>query len=148
MGYTVKAAPDLVAFGISAIGEVDGAYVQNQKKLSDYYRALDADEYPVEKGFVLDDDDRLRRTVIHSLMCNFELDLDMVKERFGVDFDTYFAAENRELAETVDADFYERDGGKMRILPKGQLFIRNIVMVYDRYLKQASGKKPIFSRTV
>ncbi len=148
MGYTVKAAPDLVAFGISAIGEVDGAYVQNVKKLSDYYRALDADEYPVEKGFVLDDDDRLRRTVIHSLMCNFELDLDMVKERFGVDFDTYFAAENRELAETVDADFYERDGRKMRILPKGQLFIRNIVMVYDRYLKQASGKKPIFSRTV
>ena len=36
----------------------------------------------------------------------------------------------------------------MVITPMGQLFIRNIVMVFDRYLKNMSQDKPIFSRTV
>ena len=41
MGYTVQAAPDLVAFGVSGIGDVAGAFAQNEKKLARYYRALD-----------------------------------------------------------------------------------------------------------
>jgi len=41
MGYTVQPAPDMVAFGISGIGEVRGAFFQNEKKLSSYYAALD-----------------------------------------------------------------------------------------------------------
>jgi oxygen-independent coproporphyrinogen-3 oxidase len=148
MGYTVKAAPDMVAFGVSGIGEVDGAYVQNVKKLSDYYRAVGADVFPVEKGFILDQDDYLRRFVIHSLMCNFELDFGQVEKRFQVKYDEYFQAEDRELRETIEPEFFERTDEKLIITPMGQLFIRNIVMVYDRYLKNMSQDKPIFSRTV
>lgn len=148
MGYTVKAAPDMVGFGISAIGDVGGAYVQNAKKLSEYYPALDAGRFPVEKGCVLSDDDMLRRYVIHSLMCNFELDVDVVKARFGVDFDSYFAEELAELDRTIDAGFYERRGEKMVVLPLGQLFVRNVVMPFDKYLKQTPKDKPLFSRTV
>ena len=148
MGYTVKAAPDMVGFGISAIGDVGGAYVQNAKKLSEYYPALDAGRFPVEKGCVLSDDDMLRRYVIHSLMCNFELDVDVVKARFGVDFDRYFAEELAELDRTIDPGFYERRGEKMVVLPLGQLFVRNVVMPFDKYLKQTPKDKPLFSRTV
>jgi len=148
MGYTVKAAPDMVAFGVSGIGEVAGAYVQNAKKLSDYYKALDAGRFPIEKGFVLDDDDRIRRYVIHSLMCNFELDFAALRERFEVEYETYFSEEDRELRDTIEPDFIERGGGKLTITPSGQLFIRNIVMVFDRYLKNMPGDKPVFSRTV
>ena len=36
MGYTVQAAPDVIGCGLSAIGDVAGAYVQNHKRLSDY----------------------------------------------------------------------------------------------------------------
>ncbi len=148
MGYTVKAAPDMVAFGVSGIGEVDGAYVQNVKKLSDYYRMVGEGVYPVEKGFILDKDDYVRRFVIHSLMCNFELEFAQVEERFGVDYHEYFADEDRELTETIEPSFFERRDDRLVILPLGQLFIRNIVMVYDRYLKTMSKDKPIFSRTV
>ncbi len=148
MGYTVKAAPDMVGFGISAIGDVGGAYVQNAKKLSEYYPALDAGRLPVEKGCLLSDDDMLRRYVIHSLMCNFELDVDVVKARFGVEFDRYFAEELAELDRTIDPGFYERRGEKMVVLPLGQLFVRNVVMPFDKYLKQTPRDKPLFSRTV
>ncbi len=148
MGYTVKAAPDMVAFGISGIGDVAGAYVQNAKKLSTYYEALDAGTFPVEKGFPISEDDRLRRFVIHSLMCNFELDLDQVAGRFGVDYDAYFAGEEKELEASLDPGFRERRGNRIVVLPLGQLFIRNLVMAYDKYLKRTPPDKPIFSRTV
>ena len=148
MGYTVKAAPDMVGFGISAIGDVGGAYVQNVKKLSEYYPALEAGRFPVEKGFLLSEDDMLRRHVIHSLMCNFELDVAAVEERFGVEFDRYFAEELAELERSVDPGFYERRGRKMAVLPLGQLFVRNLVMPFDKYLKSAPKDKHLFSRTV
>src|SRR5437870_5225909 len=50
MGYTVQSAQDMVAFGISGIGDVDGAFVQNHKKLPPYYQAVREGRLPVERG--------------------------------------------------------------------------------------------------
>ena len=38
MGYTTRPAPDMIGFGVSAIGDVAGAFAQNTKKLSAYYQ--------------------------------------------------------------------------------------------------------------
>jgi oxygen-independent coproporphyrinogen-3 oxidase len=147
MGYTVRPGTDLIAFGISGIGEVDGAFVQNAKKLSDYYRLLEEGKLPVDRGYVLDDDDRIRRFVILSLMCNFEVDLTQLHNRFGIDYDTYFAREIRKLEETIEPGFYAREDGKLTITPLGRIFIRNICMVFDRNLEEAA-TKPLYSRTI
>jgi hypothetical protein len=40
MGYTTRLATDLVGVGVSAIGDVRGAYAQNHKKLPAYYAAV------------------------------------------------------------------------------------------------------------
>jgi oxygen-independent coproporphyrinogen-3 oxidase len=148
MGYTVRAAPDLVAFGVSGIGEVAGAFAQNAKKLSDYYRLLEEGRLPVERGYVLDEDDHIRRYVILSLMCNFELDTAVLRERFGVEYAEYFRAEDERLSSTIEPGFYERRNGKIHVTPLGQIFIRNICMVYDRYLGSGESGKPIYSRTI
>jgi oxygen-independent coproporphyrinogen-3 oxidase len=147
MGYTVRQGSDLVGFGVSGIGEVGGAFVQNVKKLSDYYRLLDENVLPVDRGYVLDDDDRVRRFVILSLMCNFELDIDELRSRFGIDFDTYFANEVSTLSSTVEPGFLKRDPSKLIVTDIGSVFIRNICMVFDRYLG-APKALPIYSRTV
>ena len=147
MGYTVHQGTDLLAFGVSGIGEVGGAFVQNVKKLSDYYRLLDADRLPVDRGYVLNDDDRIRRFVILSLMCNFELDLGELRSRFGIDFDTYFASEILKLDASAEPGFLERTPAKLTVTPMGSVFIRNICMAFDRYLG-ASAAQPIYSRTV
>ena len=46
---------------MSAIGDVAGAFAQNTKKLSTYYAALDAGRFPIERGYLLDADDLIRR---------------------------------------------------------------------------------------
>ena len=84
MGYTVQSARDMVALGVSAIGDVQGTFVQNTKKLNEYYAALDEGRFPIERGYALDRDDEIRRHVITELMCNGYLDVADVERRFGI----------------------------------------------------------------
>jgi oxygen-independent coproporphyrinogen III oxidase len=149
MGYTVRPAPDMVGAGVSSIGDVAGAFAQNVKKLSTYYEALDGGRFPVERGYRLSPDDQVRRHVITQLMCNFHLDGADVGRRFAIDFPAYFARELAELREGPVRDgFLEMDGVRLDLTAKGRLFVRNVCMVFDRYLREKKTEKPVFSRTV
>ena len=149
MGYTTRPAPDMVGVGVSAIGDVAGAFAQSTKKLSSYYTALDAGLFPIERGYALDDDDMLRRHVITQLMCNFRLERAAVEARFGIDFAEYFAVELEELAAgPVTHGFLEMDDDRLIVTPTGRLFVRNVCMSFDRYLRKKSDEKPVFSRTI
>ena len=150
MGYTTRPAPDMVAAGVSGIGDVRGAFTQNTKKLSTYYQAIDAGRFPIERGYVLDADDRLRRHVITTLMCNFRVDIPSVESQFGVRFADYFAREVSELAEGAARDgFVHATDGCIEVTPIGRMFVRNVAMVFDRHLREkAHDTRPVFSRTV
>ncbi len=151
MGYTVKTAPDMIGFGVSSIGDVSGAYAQNTKKLSVYYRDLEAGRLPVERGYRLSDDDQVRRFVITRIMCNAHLDTRAVEERFGIDFGRYFATEIDELRAPgglVEQGFLSVEPDALDLQPLGRLFVRNVAMVFDRYLRDKKTDKPVFSRTV
>jgi oxygen-independent coproporphyrinogen-3 oxidase len=152
MGYTVQSAGDMVAVGISGIGDVEGAFVQNLKKLPEYYAAIDAGRFPVERGYALDGDDLVRRHVITQLMCNLHLDVAEVEQRFGISFADTFATE---LAELTGADSPQTHGlvtvtpESIDVTARGRLFVRNVAMIFDRYLRaRSAGEKPVFSRTV
>jgi len=97
MGYTVKAGTDMVGLGVSAIGDVQGSYAQNRRKLAGYYQSLDAARFPIERGYLLARDDRIRRDVITRIMCNFVVKTAEVERRFGIHFNNYFAPELRRL---------------------------------------------------
>jgi oxygen-independent coproporphyrinogen-3 oxidase len=150
MGYTTRPAPDSVALGLSAISDVSGAFAQNHKSLARYYEAIDAGRLPTERGYALDEDDKVRRFVITELMCNFRLDAAQVQQRFGVVLSEYFAGELSQLADVNGpvADgllVIGRDG--LTVTTRGRLFVRNICMVFDRYLA-AHKDRPVFSRTI
>ncbi len=150
MGYTTRPAPDMLAAGVSGIGDVGGAFAQNTKKLSEYYSAIDGGRFPIERGYRLDRDDHIRRFVITNLMCNFRVERREVDARFSVEFDRYFEAELSELTESAVADgFVTVDGDAVTVTPLGRLFVRNVAMVFDRHLRaRTAGATPVFSRTV
>jgi len=150
MGYTTRPAVDMVACGVSGIGDVSGAFAQNVKKLSTYYEALDAGRFPIERGYRLDADDRVRRDVIANLMCNFHVDVAATEARHGIDFGAYFALEIDELRSGAEADGFVTIGQSgIDVTGLGRLFVRNVAMVFDRHLREkVKGDKPVFSRTV
>jgi oxygen-independent coproporphyrinogen III oxidase len=149
MGYTTHPARDFVGFGVSSIGDLGGAFAQNTKKLNRYKDALDRGLPPIERGFERSPDDEVRRDVIQSLMCNFYLDIRAIERRYGLVFETYFQDSLRELDEGPGSHgFVTRTPDAIEVTELGRLFVRNICMAFDAYLKRHEGEKPIFSRTV
>ena len=148
MGYSVMPAPDMIATGVSGIGEVGYGFFQNRKKLSTYYADLDAGHLPVARGYTLDEDDRIRQRVIHELMCNFRVDRSEVEHAFSIDFADYFASELDALRPLEDAGFVSVTDTEVRVTSAGRLFVRNACMEFDRYLHRPKSEAPVFSRTV
>ncbi len=151
MGYTVKMGSDMLGVGVSSIGDVRGSFAQNVKKLSTYYQALSSGRLPIERGYRLDADDRIRRDVIARIMCNFYLDRAEVERRHAIRLDVYFARELEELSAPdgpVSHGFLEIRPDGLEVVGNGRLFVRNIAMVFDRYLRAKKTDKPVFSRTV
>ena len=151
MGYTTRPASDMLGVGVSAIGDVRGAFAQNHKKLPPYYSAIDRGEFPIERGYALSDDDLVRRYVITELMCNFRLDAWALREKFGVDLARYFAAELGRLTASggpTDDGFVIAGADGIDVTPAGRLFVRNICMTFDTYLPAHQSGRPVFSRTI
>jgi oxygen-independent coproporphyrinogen-3 oxidase len=151
MGYTVKKGGDMLGAGISAIGDLQDSFAQNVKKLSAYYEALDAGRFPIERGYHLDRDDVIRRDVIAKLMCNFHLNRGEIEKIYGIEFGSYFRQELEELAASdgpVAHGFLEIDSDSLEVVGNGRLFVRNICMTFDRYLRERESDGPTFSRTI
>jgi oxygen-independent coproporphyrinogen-3 oxidase len=135
-GYSTHADCDLVAMGSTSISKVGDSYSQNEKQLEGYYARIDKGELPVFRGVELDADDRLRREVINQLICHFALDIQALEREWGIRFLDYFGAEQDELRRMQDDGLLEQDDSHITILPAGRLLVRNICMVFDRYLRE------------
>ena len=142
-GFSSHAECDLVAMGITAIGNLGDCYSQNVRDIDTYYERLRGGRLPVYRGILLSEDDRLRRRVIADLICHGRVD----KRAVVRDFDAYFADELGELAPMKADGLVEDDGRCIRVLAPGRLLIRNICMVFDRYLRRES-RPERFSRAI
>lgn len=137
-GYSTHADCDLVGLGVSAIGKVGAAYAQNHKRLADYYRAIDEEQLPVERGIALTVDDETRRDVIQRIMCQGAVEFVEVEQRYELNFAAYFAREFAALRPMIDDGLVTLDQQALTVTPKGFLLLRNIAMVFDAWLPQSS----------
>ncbi len=145
-GYSTHANTDLIGLGVTAIGMVGDSYSQNVKTLEEYYARVDDGRLPVWRGLALDADDRLRRTIITQLICHFDLRLRAVERVYGIVFAEYFATELAELRGMEQDGLLSLEDGVLRILPAGRLLIRNVCMVFDKYLRQKQAQR--FSKVI
>lgn len=137
MGYTVQAGPDLLGFGVTAIGDVDGALVQNSMKLSRYHKAIKQGRLPTERGLLRTEPDRLRGRVISDLMCRHRVVKAEIEQAFGEDFDAYFGSERQQLAAMQADGLLVETPDAVELTELGRPFVRNIAMVFDAYTKAA-----------
>lgn len=144
-GYSTHADCDLIGLGITSIGRVGDAYIQNVKDLADYKAKISSGHLPVFKGLELTADDKLRRAVITQLICHFELNFQNIEQAYPIQFKQYFAAELANLEAMAADRLLELDANDIKILPAGRLLIRNICMVFDRYLAE---KQRQFSKLI
>ena len=99
------------------------------------------------RGIKLDDDDRLRRDVISRLICHFYIKYSEIEEDHHIDFQDYFYNELISLHEMEKHGLLGLNEDGISILPRGRLLIRNICMVFDKYLRSGAGKG-IYSKVI
>jgi oxygen-independent coproporphyrinogen-3 oxidase len=145
----VRPADDTVAFGMTSISDVGGAYAQNAHKLKDWGDLVAAGTLPVQRGAAVSADDVLRRFAINRVMCLFRLDLREIEQKFGAEARRALQPSLAGLRELEDDGLVTFDGDLLRVTPLGRLLVRNVAMLFDAYLpRHARDKQPTFSRTV
>jgi oxygen-independent coproporphyrinogen-3 oxidase len=149
MGYSTRAGSELLPLGVSAIGEMDGAYFQNEPELFAWQQRVADTGAGVVKGHRLSAEDLLRRAIIMELMCRGELHFGAWSERLGVEFAQRFATELAELPALAQDGLIELDAGGLRVTRLGQAFLRNVAVVFDAYWRRrAEAPQRAFSRTL
>ncbi len=138
-GYSTCADTDIIGFGITAISKVGDSYLQNVRDIDEYESMIMQGKKPVFRGILLDEDDLLRREVILALICNFRLDYEQIEEQCRVNFKKYFSAELDRLSIMEQDGLTELDTERMTVTPAGRLLIRNICMVFDKYIDETVG---------
>ncbi len=145
-GYSTFSNCDLFGFGLSSISQVGDSYSQNIKTKDEYYEALDAGKLPTTRGVELTRDDIIRRDVITEIMCNMTIHWEKISQKYSIDARDYFADAIAKLQPMHDDGLLSLTETGFDVRPPGRLLIRNIAMLFDAYLPQAS--KNTFSKVI
>ena len=146
-GYTPLREIDILGFGISAISQTESIYAQNLKGLPEYQLRVDNGLLATERGYRLNDAERMRRDLIMTLMCDLALDMAAFGTQWGLDFAGVFAPELAALTPLQDDGLVRVQGGRIEVTDLGRVFLRNIAMIFDATLPQAAQSGPRYSKT-
>jgi len=148
-GYTTKAGADLYGMGITAISGIQETYAQNYRDIPSWEKSVNEHGVATMRGYHLSQDDVIRREVISRLLCHTVIVKDEISNKFGIDFDEYFAPELERLRMPQEDGLVVINDKEIRTAWLGRIFIRNLAMVFDPYLeKQQLAARPLFSKTL
>jgi len=147
MGYTVKPADEFIGLGLTSIGYIENTFTQNQHILHKYYASLNSNHLPIAKGKILMEDDLIRQWVITSLMCHFKINKKVFFENFKKNFDSYFYHEQKHINDCIENGLMTIMESTLNVTELGKIFIRNMCMGFDNYLKEGT-QQPRFSKTI
>ncbi len=143
MGYTTLPDVDVIGLGMSAITELHAGYFQQKTKLAAWWKAAEAGKSTLEKGLLFTEEDRLRKDVIHRIMCNMVVDWTAVASRWKIDPLDHFADGIAELKPLVDLGLVELTPDRLLVTEDGRLLVRRIASAFDAYLPHGDGDKTV-----
>ncbi|MDF2438682.1 MAG: hemN [Bacteroidota bacterium] len=143
MGYTTSHTQLLVGLGVSSISDSWNGFIQNEKKVEDYYKRIEKGEFPFFKGHCLSQEDLYIRQHILNLMCKSETSW----KAEAHNFDSLY--EGLERLEEMESDgLVVINDGSLSVTPKGKPFLRNVCMAFDAKLWSKQPKAQLFSAAV
>ena len=142
-GYcTRETTGQVYAFGASSISQLDSAYIQNIKNAAQYINSIEKNNLAVLRGYEVNNDQKIVRDTINSIMCNYYLDLSEIaiknncsKDKVSevIDFDP------SKFDDFISDNLMKIEDSKLIVFEKGRLFTRNIAMRFDPLINQKVG---------
>ena len=141
MGYVDKKSNILIGLGPSSISDSGISFIQNQKELKSYKRAILEENVAIETGHTQNQVDLEIQHIIQELMCNNEIslkNLPVIPHHENI---------REELSEFEKDQLLERTDVGFRVTTLGKAFTRNIAMTFDYYLREKQSDRK-FSQTI
>ncbi|MDD5688013.1 MAG: oxygen-independent coproporphyrinogen III oxidase [Elusimicrobia bacterium] len=137
LGYTVGRYSDIIGLGSGSASTITSEYYfQNVYPLADYETDITKGKFPIYRGYKLNNDDIIRRDVIHNLRTYFSVDFDEIEKRYDIDYQEYFNKEITMLDEFIK-DGLLNISEKMIVLTElGKHFTAQVCRVFDKYAKR------------
>lgn len=142
-GYSLSLAVDMIGLGVTSIGFLENTYFQNKKTIAEYGEAIVRGELPVDRGYVLHEQDLLRYWVIQKMMCHFAVDKKEFRNRFNISFDHYFHKERKEIERLIHEGLVDEREDFLMATSTGRLFVRLVAAVFDAYITSKNYSKAI-----
>ena len=142
-GYCTRATTGQVyGFGASSISQLDSAYSQNIKTTSQYIENIENNNLAVLRGYSLNDNEKIVRYIINSIMCNYYVDLHQVANYFGrsiYDIKKVIQFSESNFSDFISDGLIDINKDVITIHKKGRLFTRNISMRFDPLINNNVG---------
>ena len=143
MGYTAGKTKLMIGLGMSSISDSWYAFAQNEKRVEDYVKRVNAGKLPVFRGHLLSKEDLLVRQHILNLMCNLETSWE--DESMKLENIDEILERLTEMKEDKLIEIYEN---KLVVKESSRMFVRNVCMAFDLHLAKSMPESRIFSMTI
>ncbi|MDO9320747.1 MAG: coproporphyrinogen III oxidase, partial [Pseudomonas sp.] len=97
-----------------------------------YQAQLAMGQLAVFHGLRCSPDEQLRRTVIETLLCDYQLDLRAIEARFGLLFRDYFAPVWPQLEQMVGDGLIELSTTSLSVPPAGRLLVGAVCKLLEQ----------------
>lgn len=138
-GYTTDACRTLIGLGASSISFYGDAYTQNMVATARYQEMAHAGELAAVRGVRLTADDLVRAYIIERLMCDFALDFEALKARFGAAAKSYVTEAKLAVAQDRH-ELCRIDGERLVIGDAVRPFARVVASWFDAYLDKGDAR--------
>lgn len=148
-GYcTRETTGQVYAFGVTGISQLENVYAQNARTVKEYITAINEGQIIIEKGYRLNENEKLTRTIINELMCNQYLSWDKLASQFNQPVESLqkqLDFHHSKLDEFVQDRLLSYTTHDITVSNEGRFVLRNIAALFDLNLKGTDKK---FSRTI
>jgi len=91
---------DMIGLGVSSFGHINGAHIQNEKDYGPYLKRVKSNEFPINRGLVITDDEKMIREFILQMKTG-SVDLSYFTKKFSVNICTQFSQVLEKLSEDL-----------------------------------------------
>jgi oxygen-independent coproporphyrinogen-3 oxidase len=138
-GYcTLETTGQVYALGVSGISQMENAYLQNTKDLKKYEEEINKGNFPVEKYYLVSEEEKIIRDIIENIMCNMEVSLEEIARKYKKNIKEIYTitqVDTEALSQYEEEGFLSFNDHRLRLTPKGQFFMRIIAAAFDPNMK-------------
>jgi oxygen-independent coproporphyrinogen-3 oxidase len=142
MGYTTSPSKILIGLGASSISDIHLGYAQNEKSIEGYKDSLKKEDWAIQKGHFMTEEDIQVREIILDLICRQEAHIPL--DIWGQLSKNQFV----NLEEMKKEKLLKVNRGILEVTELGIAVIRHICMQFDLRLQTNQNQFRLFSKAI